>query len=103
MALVKRRGTTRDLDTSVPLPREHFDLTVEAARHSPSPGNSQPWHFVVVTDPETKRQIADVYLAERTRRLGLGMHVPDAGYAGMATSPGLVAVLADLRLVGAFP
>jgi nitroreductase len=103
MAVVEARTTTRDLDTALSVPREHYELILEAARHSPSPGNSQPWHFVVVSDADTKRRVADVYLAERARRLGLGMHVPDAGYAGIATAPGVIAVLADLRLVRAFP
>lgn len=103
MGVIGSRMTTRDLDTALAVPREHYERILEAARHSPSPGNSQPWHFVVVTDPQTKQRVADVYLEERARRVGLGMHVPDAGYAGMATAPGVVAVLADLRLVKAFP
>jgi len=103
MAVINARMTTRDLDTALAVPREHYELILEAARQSPSPGNSQPWHFVVVNDPETKQRVADVYLAERARRVGLGMHVPDAGYGGIATAPGVVAVLADLRLVRAFP
>lgn len=31
---------------------------LEAGRWAPSAGNSQPWHFIVVTKPEVKRRIA---------------------------------------------
>lgn len=31
---------------------------LEAARLAPSAANIQPWHFIVVTNPETRRKIA---------------------------------------------
>ena len=31
---------------------------VEAGRWAPSAGNCQPWRFIIVTDPETKKAIA---------------------------------------------
>jgi nitroreductase len=34
------------------VPREHFEMIPEAARHAPSGANAQPRHYVVVTDPE---------------------------------------------------
>ena len=30
---------------------------LDLARHAPSSMNGQPWHFVIVESPETKRQI----------------------------------------------
>ena len=33
-----------------PVPDEELQLLLRAAMHAPSAGNSQPWHFVVVTD-----------------------------------------------------
>ena len=33
-----------------PVPYEELQLLLRAAMHAPSAGNSQPWHFVVVTD-----------------------------------------------------
>ncbi|MGZ4208924.1 MAG: nitroreductase family protein [Actinomycetota bacterium] len=37
-------------------------LTIlEAATRAPSPQNSQPWAFVVVRDPATRAQIAEIY------------------------------------------
>ena len=32
---------------------------LEAGRQAPSAGNRQPWHFIVVRDPETKRKVAE--------------------------------------------
>jgi nitroreductase len=33
-------------------------------RYAPSAGNSQPWDFIVVRDPEMKKKIADVYVRQ---------------------------------------
>lgn len=41
-----------------PLKDGQLEKLVEAARWAPSAGNMQPWRFVVVTDDETKRQLA---------------------------------------------
>ena len=31
---------------------------LEAGRHTPTAHNVQPWHFIVVSDPETKEQLS---------------------------------------------
>ena len=40
-----------------PVPMEVIDACLQAAASAPSGANRQPWHFVVVTDPETRRRI----------------------------------------------
>ncbi len=40
-----------------PVPDDVLDELLEAATMACSSGNTQPWEFVVVTDPEVKRQI----------------------------------------------
>ncbi len=40
-----------------PIPAAVLDELLEAATMACSSGNTQPWEFVVVTDPEVKRQI----------------------------------------------
>ena len=40
-----------------PVPMEVIDTCLQAAASAPSGANRQPWHFVVVTDPETRRRI----------------------------------------------
>jgi nitroreductase len=40
------------------LPQETIDKLLEAARWAPSAGNVQPWAFVVVSSPQTKRNLS---------------------------------------------
>jgi nitroreductase len=47
-----------------PEPIDDSDLrrVLEAATRAASGGNSQPWRFVVVRDPELRRQLGEIYL-----------------------------------------
>lgn len=45
--------------TDRPVPVDLLDDLLEVARWSGSSKNTQPWHFIVVTDPDTRRQIAE--------------------------------------------
>lgn len=40
-----------------PVPRELIELAIRTAGTAPSGAHRQPWQFVAVSDPETKRQI----------------------------------------------
>ena len=42
-----------------PIPEEDLATILEATRQAPSAANRQPWHFVVVTDPEQRKRVAD--------------------------------------------
>jgi nitroreductase len=42
-----------------PIEQEKLDILFEAARLAPSAKNTQDWRFVVVTDKETKHQVAE--------------------------------------------
>jgi len=42
-----------------PIEQDKLDSVFEAARLAPSAKNTQDWRFVVVTDKETKRRVAD--------------------------------------------
>ena len=55
-AHLKRRRTVREFSRR-PVPREIIDACLEAATTAPSGANLQPWHFVVVSDAETKNRI----------------------------------------------
>jgi nitroreductase len=46
--------------TDDPVPDEDLATILEAATHAPSAENRQPWVFVVVRDPATRRAIADL-------------------------------------------
>jgi 5,6-dimethylbenzimidazole synthase len=103
MDVVANRITTRAFQPDYVIPREHFELIVDAARHGPSGANAQPWRYIVVTDPDVKRQISEYFVAEQGRRARLGMKFPTPNYHGMATAPGLVVVATDFRFIRAFP
>jgi len=47
--------------TDAPIPDEAIERMLEAARKAPSPTNSQPWAFIVIRDPVTRRALAAIY------------------------------------------
>lgn len=53
---VKRRRTVREFSDR-PVPEEIIRNAVLAAGTAPSGANMQPWHYVVVSDSETKKEI----------------------------------------------
>lgn len=69
---IKRRHTVRDYRPD-PVPLDVIENCVAAAGRAPSGANHQPWHFVVVGDPATKKKIREA--AEEEER---------AFYAGRA-------------------
>ena len=60
---IRRRRTVRDFSER-PVPREVIENCLLAAGTAPNGANMQPWHFVVVTDPEIKREIREGAEAE---------------------------------------
>lgn len=58
LQLMSRRRTVRDFSDRE-VPREVVEDAVLAAGTAPSGANMQPWHFVVVSDPEAKRRIRE--------------------------------------------
>ncbi len=58
--VVRSRRTTNGPVSDRPVSLEHQHRLVEAAGMAPSHFNSQPWRFVLIDDPATIRQIADV-------------------------------------------
>ena len=103
MDVVRNRFTTRAFRPDVTVPREHIEMVLEAARHAPSGANAQPWHFIAVTDEAVKKQIADYFVVEATKRAKMKMKFPTPNYRGLETAPGFVVVVADFRFVRAFP
>lgn len=53
---IKKRRTVRDFSDK-PVPREIIEKCLLAAGTAPNGANKQPWHFVVVSDPEVKKKI----------------------------------------------
>ena len=44
-----------------PVPQEAIDKIIEAATMAPSGGNTQPWEFIAITDPDIISQVGNVY------------------------------------------
>lgn len=103
MDIVRERKTSRAFDPAFEVPRAHYDMILEAARHAPSGANAQPWHFIVVTDAAVKEELGEYFVSEARRRAKLKMKFPTPNYSGMKTAPGLIVVAADFRFVRAFP
>ena len=61
MEVIRNRMTVRAFDPAFTVPREHYEMILEAARHSPSGANAQPWHFIVVTDQDLKNRIMEYF------------------------------------------
>jgi len=64
-AEVSRRRTVRDFSPR-PVPRDIIELALRAANTAPSGANLQPWHFAVISGPETKRKIRVAAEAEES-------------------------------------
>jgi len=103
MTVARNRLTTRQFRPDYVVPREHYEMILEAARHAPSGANAQPWHYIVVTEPELKRRIADYFVEEQRLRAKLRMKFPTPNYRGLETAPGFIVVTADFRFMRAFP
>ncbi len=69
-----------------PVPEELIDKLIYAATRAPSPGNSQGWDFIVITDPAIKQALS-VKITE----------VIDATVAGIQKSMGGLDALDDVN------
>lgn len=54
---IKTRRSVRDYKSD-PVPEESLKRILEAARLAPSAANRQQWKFIVVRDPERRRQLS---------------------------------------------
>lgn len=59
--LTTTRSVRKRLDFDRPVPREVIEECLELAVQAPTASNRQTWSFVVLTDPEPKRIVAEAY------------------------------------------
>jgi len=76
-AIRDRRSIRKYKSTEVS--EEKVDTILQAGRWAPSASNKQPWHFIVVRDPEMRKKLADAHSYGRF----------------MAESPVVIVVLGD--------
>ena len=65
-AIYSRRDV-RSHFTSRPIDEKVLTRILNAAHHAPSVGFSQPWNFILIKNPDTKRLIKESFDMERTR------------------------------------
>nr|WP_233341546.1 nitroreductase family protein [Robiginitomaculum antarcticum] len=100
------RRSIRDFSDE-PVPRDLIETCIRAAGTAPSGANHQPWHFVAISNSETKRQIRMAAEAEEAEFYGgraseewLDALAPlgtDASKPFLETAPWLIAVFAQRR------
>ncbi|WP_440713858.1 nitroreductase family protein [Gordonia sp. FQ] len=59
--LTTTRSVRKRLDLDRPVPLEVITEALEVALQAPSGSNAQGWHWIVLTDPEPKRIVAEHY------------------------------------------
>ena len=79
---MKGRRSVREFSDR-PVPIEVIENAILAAGTSPSGANQQPWHFVVVSDPKTKREIR--MAAEKEERAFYQGRAPDEWLRALQT------------------
>ncbi|RLE80456.1 MAG: nitroreductase [Thermoprotei archaeon] len=75
--VIQQRRSIRRYEPK-PIPKDILLKLLEAARLAPSAGNRQPWRFVIVTDPERKKKLAEACHHQ--------MFIADAGVVIVALS-----------------
>ncbi|MEV4014531.1 nitroreductase family protein [Nonomuraea angiospora] len=64
------RAVRKRLDLTRPVPRELIEECVDLAVQAPTGRNRQRWHFLVVTEPEQRRAVADIFLRAQSLATG---------------------------------
>jgi 5,6-dimethylbenzimidazole synthase len=100
-SVIKERRSCRSFLPD-PVPESDVDKLIEAAVNAPSPLNSQPWNFIVITGIETKMKIhaegsrCRQFLIEKTGWKWLGHY--DVEF--LKAVPVMVCVLGDPKKSG---
>jgi nitroreductase len=74
--LTTTRSVRKRLDLERPVPPELIAECIEIAMQAPTGTNAQNWSFVVVTDPDKRRAIADCYRRGGEKMSGMGYPPP---------------------------
>ncbi len=59
--LTTTRSVRKRLDFSRPVEKEVIEECLDIAVQAPSASNRQDWHFIFVTEPNTRAKLADIY------------------------------------------
>jgi nitroreductase len=102
---MRRRRSIRQFSKR-PVPQDIIENCLRAAGTAPSGANMQPWHFVVVSDPQIKRRIREAaekeeheFYQKRASQEWLEALAPlgtDANKPFLETAPILIAVFSQI-------
>src|SRR5579875_2772002 len=95
--LATTRSVRKRLDFSRPVEPEVIRECLELALQAPTGGNRQGWQFVVVTDPDKRLAIGDVYRKGWATYLSLPINQPEAFARLQAQSPERAQTLLRVR------
>jgi len=99
-----RAGFLRDK----PVPDELIEKILEPARWAPSAGNSQPWEFLVIRDPEIREKIVEIFKTQMRDKIEIeeatrGQRRRVNAGVDFRHAPVHVLVLGDPRTNDAYP
>ncbi len=104
LASISTRRTVRHF-TDQPVPRSVIETCIRAAGTAPNGANHQPWHFVCISDPDTKHRIREAAEAEERAFYGgkggdewlgdLKKMGTDANKPFLETAPWLIAIFLE--------
>jgi nitroreductase len=77
-----------------PVDDKTIEVLIDAARKAPSWGNSQCWHFIVVSNQEVKEKLADTLFGVTDR--------PNSVVASLKQAPVTIAICAELKKSGTY-
>ena len=90
-----------------PIPEGSIEKILECGRWAMSGGNSQPWEFIVIQDPETKLKMAEIwaeYLKEfaefeltRVPEIRHPLFSRPAGLPNWKDAPAIIGIIGDRR------
>lgn len=93
--LTTTRSVRKRLDLTRPVPMDLITECLQIALQSPSAGNSQGWHWLVITDPETRAAIGELYRRSTERYLAVRQ---GQAQQGGGPPPGSAAAKTMLRI-----
>jgi nitroreductase len=77
--LTTTRSVRKRLDLTRPVPLELVRECLEIAAQAPSGGNEQPWHWIVITEPDLRAQVGEYYRRSTEAYLAARQPVDQAG------------------------
>ncbi|ORM32605.1 nitroreductase family protein [Williamsia sp. 1135] len=98
--LTTTRTVRKRLDLERPVPVEVVREALEVALQAPSGSNKQKWHWLIVTDPELKKKVAEYYAASHAAYTGAVDPAEDPSRARIvSSSKHLAQVMGDVPVL----